>query len=205
MELTIQVATAVGTVGAVVVALFGSWLRAHLAPPKLVLGLKDVRGSKTPFRNRNESDGGDWTTESRWYHLLVENRRHWSPVHGVRVFLLRMEEPDAAGQDRIKWLGSIPMKWRHQEVHPFELTIGASADCDLFSVVKEKWIELQPLIAPNSLEVRRNSECRFTVTLQARGVEADSDFLRVRIIWNGKWSDDTEEMGQHLVIEEIRS
>jgi hypothetical protein len=43
-----QVAIAVGTIAAVVVALFGGWLRYRLAPPRLVLRLGDNCGVKTP-------------------------------------------------------------------------------------------------------------------------------------------------------------
>jgi hypothetical protein len=42
---------------------------------------------------------------------------------------------------------------------------------------------------------------RIAVTLQARGAEKDSNILRVKISWDGKWSDDKDEMKhQHLVL-----
>ncbi len=54
--LIVQVAIAVGTIGAVVVALFGGWLRGHLVPPKLILKLKNTEGSMTPV-TLTEPDG----------------------------------------------------------------------------------------------------------------------------------------------------
>ncbi len=196
-------ATAVGTIGAVVVALFGNWLRAHLTPPKLTLRLKDERGTKTPVTITAPSDGSQRQTEGRWYHATVENRRRWSPAHGVQVFLLRLEEPDAAGEDQVTWVGSIPLRWRHQEIHPLALLIGPSEECDLCSVIRDKWVELHPLIVPHALNHRRGGKCQLIVILQARSVEADFNLLRVRIAWDGVWSDDADEMAHHMVVRQL--
>jgi len=146
MNLTAQVAIAIGTIGAVVVALFGGWLRAHLTPPKLTLRLKDERGEKTPVKIMDPNAGSQRESEGRWFHVVVENKRRWSPAREAQVFLLRVEERDASGQDQITWLGDVPLRWRHQEIHPITLTIGSATDCDLCSVVNGKWVELHPLI-----------------------------------------------------------
>lgn len=145
-----QVAIAVGTIAAVIVALFGGWLRARFAPPKLVLGLENELGVKTPV-NLTAPDGSTREALSRWYHVRVDNKRRWSPATQVQVFLLRIEEPDASGEYQITWLGEIPIRWRDQEIKPLVRTIGYAADCDLCSVVKDKWVELHPLIAPMAL------------------------------------------------------
>jgi hypothetical protein len=81
------VAIAVGTIGAVVVALFGGWLRARLVPPKLALRLVDDRGRETPVL-LTAPNGDIRKTVGRWYHLRVVNERRWSPVTEVQVFLL---------------------------------------------------------------------------------------------------------------------
>lgn len=114
-----------------------------------------------------------------------------------------MEEPDAAGEFKVMWLGEIPIRWRNQEIKPLVRTIGHAEDCDLCSVVKDKWLELHPLISPFALDTRRKSACQLIVTLQARGVEADSNLLRVKIAWDGKWSDDAEEMAHSMVVKEV--
>jgi hypothetical protein len=171
----------------------------------LALRLKDGRGSKTPVTITDPEKGTKRETEGRWYHIEVSNKSRWSPAREVQVFLLRVEEPDAAGQDRITWLGDVPMRWRHQEIRPVALTIGPTTDCDLCSVVQEKWVELWPLIIPHSLNARRREPCKFSVTLQARGIESDSNLLRVQIAWDGEWSDDADEMARHMVVREVDS
>lgn len=202
LDWSVQVATAIGTIGAVVVALFGSWLRGKLTPPKLILSLKDPQGTRTPV-TLTDPDGSQRQSAGRWYHIRIENRRRWSPAHQVQVFLLRVEEPDAAGENQMTWIGEIPMNWRHQEVNPIMRTVGAGADCDLCSVVRDKWLELHPLVVPHSLNARRREPCRLTVTLQARSIEADSDLLRVQIAWDGKWSEDGDNMMQHAVVKQL--
>lgn len=70
-------------------------------------------------------------------------------------------------------------------------------------MVKEKWIELHPLINPVALDARRREPCHMTLTLQARGLLTDSNLLRVEIAYDGKWSDDTDEMARHTVVKAV--
>lgn len=200
--LIVQVLIAVGTIGAVFVALFGGWLRGHLVPPKLVLKLKNTHGSETPVIVTGPG-GITSETKGRWYHVRVSNKRRWSPCTQVQVFLLRVEEPDAASEFKMKWVGEIPIRWRNQEIKPLVQTIGRADDGDLCSVVKEGGLSLQPLFRSFALDAKRDAACQLIVTLQARGVEADSNLLRVKISWDGEWSDDAGEMAHHMVVEEV--
>ncbi len=82
-------------------------------------------------------------------------------------------------------------------------TIGRVEDGDLCSVVKEKGFALQPLFNSYALDASRDTACQLIVALQARGVETDSNLLRVKISRDGKWSDDAGEMAHHMVVEEV--
>ncbi|MEQ9640614.1 MAG: hypothetical protein RIM84_11380 [Alphaproteobacteria bacterium] len=193
---------AFGTISAVVVALFGNWFRASLAPPKLNLALKSERGDKTPATIKSP-DGSASTLIGRWYHLEVSNHRRWSPATQVQVFLLRVEERDATGEHKVTWVGEVPLRWKYQGMNPLLRTIGHSVDCDLCSVVKDKWVSLEVLISPSALETVRPGATDIIVTVQARSIEVDSQMLRIRIAWDGKWSDDADDMAQHMVVREI--
>jgi hypothetical protein len=200
MYWAVQIAIAIGTVGAVIVALFGNWLRAWLLPHKLEIKVVDPRGHKIEATIRAPS-GNERPEDSRWYHVRVENpNRRWLPVTQVQLFLLQVEELDAAGQFTTTWMGEVPLQWRYQELNPIHRTMGFPADCDLLSVVKNKWVELRPLYAPKDLPHRWRQECKFAVTVHARGVEVDSNRLRVEVHWNGEWSDDAEEMSKKLIV-----
>ena len=87
-------------------------------------------------------------------------------------------------------------------------SFGYGFDCDLLSCVRDApgggkpFLELHPLIIPNDpANIRqRSAACKFSVTFQARGLEADSNQLSVQIAWDGQWEDGNEEMAQHLVV-----
>jgi hypothetical protein len=199
-----EAATAIGTIGAVIVALFGGWLRAHLAAPRLKIGLGQNGTNGIYVRTLIPPEEKPIETFSRWYHLRVENERRWSPAKDVRLLLLRLEQRDAAEEYRTTWAGELPLRWSNQQITPLTPTIGPGYDCDLCSVLKHPSgrhvLSLYPLIQPFNLPSSWQDEVRFILTLQARGIDAYSEVFRVEIAWNGKWADDTIEMAKHLVV-----
>lgn len=199
----VSAAAALATFAAVLVALFGQAFRAKFFPPKLSLQLLSFEGEKTVSRLMWQ-EGGEMrerTEDSRYYHLRVSNARRWSPGNQVQVVVLRVEEPAANGELQIVWSGAVPLGWRHQQLYPTARVIGAPGDVDLCSVVKDKWLEIHTLVVPNNLEVRRRQPCSFVLSLQAQGSEADSSVIRIKITWDGKWHDGTQEMRRHLILD----
>lgn len=191
-----QWAGATGTLLAVVAALFGDRIRKAIYPPLLKLTLKNQAGEKTPVNL------GERTTVGRWYHGRVENARRWSPASQVQVFLLQLEEKSADGGMHVTWTGEIPVRWKHQEASPAARPFGHPFDFDLCSVVKDKWVEIHPIVLPFNLNSRHRTASSMVATFQARGIESDSNLLRVSIAWDGGWSDDAEEMKRHMVVKE---
>ena len=118
------------------------------------------------------------------------------------VWLMRVEEPGPGGDLVGTWTGNIPLQWRNQESYPPSRTIGSAAHCDLCNVVKDKWVEIRPLIIPNNLVPRRKEATKMVVTLQARANEGESELVRFQIAWDGKWEDGDIEMGNHLRVKE---
>lgn len=193
---------AVGTIAAVLVALFGQAFRSKFFPPKLSLSLVNPGGEKTPV-NLTWFENGEAKSrleDARYYHLRVSNQRRWSPANQVQVFLLRVEEPGPDGELQTTWIGDVPMRWRSQESFPVARTIGPAADSDLCCVVKGKWLELLPLITPYSLTAKRSGAASIVLSLQLRANEADSGILRVQISWDGRWEEGMQEMMRHLVV-----
>jgi hypothetical protein len=190
----VQVAVAVGTIGAVLLALFGQAFRAKFFPPKLTLQLD---------QDSELSYEGEEKIPARYYHLRVANSRRWSPTHEVRVVLLEYWEPGPDGRLQLAWQGDIPFGWRHQAVFPLLRTIGGKAYADLCSVRKDVVLRIHVLIRPYNLKTERKEKSTLVLTLQARGVEADSNVLRIRIIWDGGWHDGEAEMRRHLIVEEM--
>lgn len=195
----VQAAVAIGTLAAVVVALFGKWLRAKWVPPCLQLSIENHRGTKSPCIISKQ--GGPATqSESRWYHLKLENARRWSPAPGTDVLLLNLEEEDAAGRFNSIWRGAMPIKWRSFGYLPGGRTVGYPAECDLLSVVRDGGLDIHPVVIEFPMNAHRNTACKFVMTVQARSIDADSNVLRIQIAWDGNWADGNDEMMRHLVI-----
>jgi len=207
MNWAVQFAVAVGTVGAVFVALFGEAFRAKFFPPHLSLRLADALGEGT--RVSIFPPPGVTTQprpeDARYYHLLVTNSRRWSPATETRVVLLQVEQPGPDGILQIRWRGDIPLGWRHGGILPPYRTVGPDAFADLCSVIKGKWLQIHTLIAPNNLETIHRQAVTLVVSIQAQAAEANSNILRIRIAWDGGFDTGTQEMRRHITVEEMKA
>jgi uncharacterized membrane protein len=191
---------------AVFVALFGSWLRYRIFPPRLSIGLSSTEGMEaTVYTLDRATNEATPLTRGLWYHVKVENDTRWQPVTGVHIFLRSIEAPDHSRAFKSIWQGYAALGWSHQGDKPEPKTIGYPAECDLCHVIKDPLeVRLSPLIkgqVPDTFTTPFN----FIFTLQARGVEADSLPRRFEISWNGKWSDDRTEMTRtNFVVKQLR-
>ncbi len=191
--------TAIGTVGAVGVALFGSVLRS-LVKPRLLTVLDDPAGE--PQDVDIHSGGNVERLHARYYHLRVRNLRRWIPAHNVQVYLLRIETPAAVGY-KTTWAGDgLPLGWQHQPVRPLRPTVGESLLADFLYVVKDKGLEILTLVQPIGVERIYRKACEFLLTFQARSDEMDAPLIRLRVRWDGQWHGAPEEMKKHLVVED---
>ena len=111
-----------------------------------------------------------------------------------------MELPDANGEMVVDWNGDVPIGWRHGKLFPVSRTVGSEAFIDICSVAQGQGLRLHPLLAPNNLKAAWAGACTFIITVQARGAEADSAPVRLKIAWDGSWHDGAQEMQRHLSI-----
>ena len=203
---SVNVAVAIATLGAVLVALFGDWIKAHLFSPKLNVSLRNTFGDKTKTRLEWFDENGlrqSRMADSRYYHLAVSNGVRWPAATQTQVYLQRVEEPGPDGELQTTWAGEIPMEWMHQSIYPAARTVGPVAYCDLCSVLEDKWLQLHTIIAPNNLEVLRKTKTTLVVSLQAKSSEAESPIARFKISWDGKWEAGDTEMKRHLVVTDV--
>lgn len=197
---------AVATFTAVLVALFGEWIRAHLFSPNIMIELRSKTGEKTRVTLQYQDEKGEAhqrTEDARYYHVKVSNWVRWPIASQVQVYLIRLEEPGPDGELKMTWSGEIPIQWMHQQIHPLARTIGPAAYCDLCSVVKNKWVQLHPLIVPNNHLMLWKKPMTIVAGLQARANEGESAITRFQISWDGKWEDGDTEMACHLVVKDI--
>ena len=194
----VSFAVAAGTIGAVIVALFGQAFRAKYFPAKLTLDIVSADGELTALQSQNGT-----SIQTRFYHIRVTNSRRWSPGTGVSVVLLQVEEPGPDGRLQIRWTGDVPFGWRHRQLFPVSRTIGAQADIDLCSVTQSGHLQLHLLLIPFNLEAVRSKASTMVLSVQARGDQTDSTVLRVQIAWDGKWEQGAAEMRHHLDVKKI--
>ena len=198
-DLTVKALGTVATFLAVFVALFGSWWRNVIVPPRLTISL--ARGDGFPYilRLENRETKEVRQTPGFWYHVRVDNHTRWNPVSDVYVFLLSVEELDAADQFKPIWVGQAALGWR-LDANPQPKKIGYTAECDLCHILKDPLsVNLSPIVLGQVPSIFTQAT-RLRLTLRARGIEADSNQLRVQIAWDGQWSDDKAEMSRHLVV-----
>jgi len=184
---------AIGTIGAVVAALFGK----KLFPPKLELTLAQPLGELTKWKQEGLDKG------ARFYHVRVTNKRRWSPATNLGVHLIAMEEERSDNKFYRDWEGDVQLKWKHTNSIPQPGQVGKPVDYDLVSVNSECFVSLHPIAAATSLNRVRTDRCRFRVWIQARATECDSPVVRIEMSWDGKWSEGNEEMSKHFIISEL--
>jgi hypothetical protein len=207
----VRVAATVATFLAVLAALFREWFQARVFPPVLVLTLVDRRGTAlTAEYGHIVKDEKLYPTASRWYRVRVTNdRRHMSPATDTQVVLLELGIPNAVGDLIWQSAGDLPLPVTHEGMLRPGRIIGRPLVCDLCNVYQRSGPEegAPPLfglairVPIKDLPLQRTQPFEMALRLQARSVEKDSNVLTLKIMWNGKWSDDTEQMANHLVID----
>lgn len=206
----VQLATASATFLAVLAALFLDWFRARFFPPVLDLTLVDRRGAPTALAVITPPGPPPQTTfqtVSRWYHVRVTNNRRMSRARDTQACLIAIELPNAAGGDVRQPTGSIPLKVKLEGVVRPGRIVGPAVEWDLCSVFKEMqagaqnpFVQLHPIIAPTNIPTQMQGPFSMVLVLQAQSVEVDSRVLRLQLVWDGVWSDDTDQMSNHFVI-----
>ena len=97
--MAVSTLVALGTVGSVIVALFGNRLRARLWPPIFKAQLLIPPDPKMPI---TLTATGAQVDVARYYHLTVSNARMWSTAEDTALHLIRIEEAGPDGEPQIK-------------------------------------------------------------------------------------------------------
>ena len=194
---------AAGTVGAVVVALFGKALRGKWYPPKFGFRILKPEGEFCPITDnegKHIADGG-------YYHLKVHNSRTWVSATHVQLRLIRIEALGPDSQPQIVWDGDIPIRRRHQEFYPTESVIGSTVHYDLCAVVNTSppTLSLMPIVQANNLPIQWKGVTHFVASFQMKSAERDSEIVRVQVDWDGKWEGGDTEIRKHFKLKLLRS
>lgn len=198
---------AVGTIGAVFVALFGERLKSKFFPPVLHLELLNVQGVRTPAQftwveNNEAKQRMGW---ARYYHLRVTNESRWPMATEVQIYIVSVEQKGPNGQFLPTWTGELPLGWALSTDQATPRKVGRPATCDFCSIAEDKWIQFHPTVLPMGFKSRINKEDPerdrdLIVTVQAIAMEGSSKKLRLRMSWDGNWEVGDVEMQNHFQI-----
>ena len=176
----VQLAIAVGTIGAVFAALFGEWFRPL---PELVIELPNRRGiTRAAFVTlpNQPPDQPPYQTTSRWYHVRVNNsRRAYAPARETHLYLVSIEVLNAAGIYSEQWAGAIPLQIRDRGTVLAGSTIGRPIEFDLCSVYRAaaaagtpNQFQLHPVVPlPPNVTVSTDQPYKAALTLQAGSIK----------------------------------
>jgi hypothetical protein len=191
---------AAGTVGTVLVALFGTWIKAKCWPPKLDVTLPDPSGERTSIK-RKDPDGTVREDITRWYHVRVENQRRLSPATNLSLHLVAIEEPGLDNTLEKTWQGNVEIPWRHRSYYPdAQRIVGKSIDYDLCTLGRAG-VMIYPIAAPSSFKRLWGEKCRLFARLEIHSSEIDVP-IRVQISWDGIWDStwDEKKVREHFLV-----
>lgn len=139
---------------------------------------------------------------ARYYHVQVTNRASHPEAREVEVLLTALDKrgPDAKPQRIFE--GALPLIWQYQQLYPKSRTIGqaTAAEADLL-IAREDRLQLSLMITPlNFPATMEGPETHIWVTLIARGLNGESNPLRLSIDWDGQWERGDAKMATHLIV-----
>lgn len=190
------------TVTVATVAIWGERLRAAILRPRLTLRLRSDVGELTTQAERNAQGTVDRLVPARYYHLLITNGARFPAAHEVQVFLTRIETPGPDGNAQTLYRTDLPLTWMYPHLFPDpRRTIGHTtvALADLFFLRPDR-LELLPVVVPYNLPSTFQPDAHFWVTVVARGIDGESNTLRLKVDWDGQWELGEAEMARHLTI-----
>ncbi|MFI5387596.1 MAG: hypothetical protein ACHQ50_15925 [Fimbriimonadales bacterium] len=179
-------------------AIYGERIRAAVLRPKLKLQLVNSIGELTTQIEQTDQAPAK-SILARYFHMRLTNERRFPVAHEVEVLLTKLEDRGADGNPRAIYEDDIPFSWKYGLYDRFR-TIGHAtrATADLLFVREDR---LQLLAhAPNNLGATMLGETHIWITAVARGLEGESNPLRIKVDWDGHWDRGDAEMQRHLKI-----
>jgi hypothetical protein len=193
VEVAAQLIAALGTVGAIFLALFQHRFS------KLRIGLHDKHGELTvDAANR----------AVRYYHVRVWNEWRTFPARKVRLLLTRMYKKQIKDDEfwDTGFRGALEMNWQFPADAKRYPTIGPDALADLcYLTFGDDRVHLCPRVIPSNFEGVIMAGYMLRLELVASSDYNDSNRLWLDISWDGRWDADDATMAQCLQVRVSRA
>jgi hypothetical protein len=196
-----SVFTAIGTVAVAILAIWGDQVKDYFLGPRLTLSLVSESGDLTKRANG---------TRVYYYHLRVTNGKRRLPARGVRVVVQGISKRAPSGafvQQPLVY--PLQLVWTPMEPGEVERTIVQNSTCDfgfLDETSNEQAFRPAVLLLPNNFRgyVKTDQCVRFEVVATGQNVFSLEPIV-FEVSWDGRWTQNQEEMKQHLVIRTVSS
>jgi len=192
-----EILIAISTTTVIILAIWGDWVRSKLAPPKLRIQPHSLRGTVTRFTNG---------PRVIYYHLKLVNLRSWILVKNCRV-LLRSMYRRGPNQQFAPIPLSVPPQfvWAPAGITPPVITLSKEQVMDFGRLVENESC-FKPVLYSyaNNFQgfIQANEAVRYCLEIIADGYTSKRYHV-FEVAWNGKWSDNLDQMSQNLTIQEI--
>lgn len=186
-NLAINAIVAAGTVGAVIFALFGDWIKNRFIRAKLSAEVIDPKGELTTW-----SDG----RRVIYYHLRIMNSRPSILVQKCRVLLREIYKKNADNTFTKLQLAVPPtLQWSPAESSPQAINFIADQVLD-FGFLTEGSDSFSPSISPrwNNFKgyLKRDETFRYVIELIADN--SIQKKITIEVFWNGTWNANLDQM-----------
>ncbi len=185
------------TIGILVAAVWGDWLRSTILGPRLNIRLLGIEQSPTQSADN----------EPIWYcHLNVDNRKGWVPARSVKVLCThfakgKSDAPLGPSELRIP----LQFTWAFPGYHALTPTIVSTDRCDLGYVSKSRGcFQFAFYVEPNNVDTSLGPGETAEIVAQVEAENSRSaPSIHLQVIWDGTWADNPKEMATHLVVREV--
>lgn len=185
---------AIGTIGAVLVAIFGNWIKQRIFSAKLDVQVLNEEGELTSYTNNEQVI---------YFHLKVINLRKSVIVKNCRIYLKKIQKRQADSEFHDLPL-SVPPRfpWAPAGSSPEAIDVVTEQVLD-FGAIAENAKEFKPIVVPvfNSFKgnLTSNESFRYFIEIIADNYRP-KELTVIEVSWDGKWTSSLNEMKSSLII-----
>lgn len=201
---------ALGSIGSIlvaIIAIWGEWIRSMFLGPQLSLVPHNFRGNVTTATETDIRTGSiirKYTVI--YYHLRVENSRRWAVAKNCRVLLREVYKREPNGEfRRLPLVVPLHYVWSPAEWSPALKSVSDNEVLD-FGSISEISNRFNPKFYVTSANfegyVKANEVIRYGLSIVADNFVSPN--LQIfEVGWNGKFSENLDEMSRNLNIKEV--
>ena len=197
LQIFIQITTAIISLFVCIIAIWGDQIRYKFGlHPKLI-----IKGCE-PNKTLTTSLNGDriWI----WQLIIKNINSSWSVAKNVRLLILSITKtyPDGRREEPQAINGALQITWQFPEFVDKDPDMGPERLCDLGGLPKDSdcfmifvYQEYKEFIG----FVKKDEEIELLV--QVYSLYVKSDIYKLKISWDGIWSESFKEQDRHIKIE----